>query len=96
MMGICSPILRSINQIEVKYASVSPRSDDNDVCPGNEYELFVFDDGEWKSLGYKLADGNALHYDGLPLNTLLWLRNYTRGNNERPFIIREDMSIEWW
>lgn len=82
--------------IEVKYASVSPRSDDNDVCPGNEYELFVFDDGEWKSLGYKLADGNALHYDGLPLNTLLWLRNYTRGNNERPFIIREDMSIEWW
>lgn len=82
--------------IEVKYASVSPRSDDNDVCPGNEYELFVFDDGEWKSLGYKLADGNTLHYDGLPLNTLLWLRNYTRGNNERPFIIREDMSIEWW
>ena len=82
--------------IEVKYASVSPRSDDNDVCPGNEYELFVFDDGEWKTLGYKLADGNALHYDGLPLNTLLWLRNYTRGNNERPFIIREDMSIEWW
>ena len=82
--------------IEVKYASVSPRSDDNDVCPGNGYELFVFDDGEWKSLGYKLADGNALHYDGLPLNTLLWLRNYTRGNNERPFIIREDMSIEWW
>ncbi len=82
--------------IIVSYVSVSPRSDDNDVCPGNEYELFYFDGSEWTSLGYKLADGNALHYFELPQNTLLWLRNYTRGKNERPFIIREDLNIEWW
>lgn len=82
--------------IAVRYASVSPRSDDNDICPGNEYELFCFDGQEWSSLGYQQAEGNSLHYDDIPLNTLLWLRNYTRGNNERPFVLRENGDIEWW
>ena len=82
--------------IDVKYASVSPRSDDNDVCPGNEYELLFFDGNAWCSLGYRKADGNSLHYDNIPLNTLLWMRNYTRGNNERPFVLHENDEIEWW
>ena len=82
--------------VTVKGFSVSPRSDDNDVCPGNEYELFCFNGTDWISLGYRLAESNALHYDNIPLNTLLWLRNYTRGNNERPFIVRENGDIEWW
>lgn len=76
--------------------SVSPRSDDNDVCPGNEYELFWFDGHSWKTLGYKRADENWLHYDNIPINTLLWLRNYTRGTNERPFIMDAHGAIEWW
>ena len=82
--------------IEVKYASISPRSDDNDICPGNEYELYCFDGNSWRSLGYRKAEGNSLHYDNLPLNTLLWLHNYTRGSNERPFLITEKGEIEWW
>lgn len=82
--------------IDVKYASVLPRSDDNDVCPGNEYELYCFDGDYWTSLGYRMADSNVLHFDKIPLNTLLWLRNYTRGNNERPFIIKDNGDVEWW
>ena len=81
----------------VKYASVSPRSDDNDVCPGNKYELFYFDGNEWITInGSVIAQDNSLHYDNLPTNTLLWLRNYTRGTNERPFIIKNNEEIEWW
>lgn len=80
----------------VKYASVSPRSDDNDICPGSEYELFCFDGQKWSSLGYQRAEDNILHYDNIPLNTLLWLRNYTRGNNERPFMVKENGDIDWW
>lgn len=80
----------------VQSFSVSPRSDDNDICPGNEYELFYFDGREWCSLVHKLAERNSLHYDYIPLHTLLWLRNYTRGNNERPFIIDKTGEIEWW
>lgn len=82
--------------IEVTRATVIPRSDDNDICPGSEYELFCFDGQKWSSLGYQRAEGNILHYDNIPLNTLLWLRNYTRGNNERPFIVKENGDIEWW
>lgn len=82
--------------IAVRYASVSTRSDDNDICPGNEYELFCFDGQEWSSLGYQQAEGNSLHYNDIPLNILLWLRNYTRGNNERPFVVKERDEIEWW
>ena len=82
--------------IGVRYASVSPRSDDNDICPGSEYELFCYDGQKWSSLGYQRAEDNILHYDDIPLNTLLWLRNYTRGNNERPFIVKENGGIEWW
>jgi hypothetical protein len=82
--------------VDVSYVSVSPRSDDNDVCPGNAYELFFFNGQKWISLGANIAEGNSLHYDKIPLNTLLWLRNYTRGTNERPFIIKNDGNIEWW
>lgn len=81
---------------KITCATVIPRSDDNDICPGNEYELFCFDGQKWSSLGYQRADNNVLHYDEIPLNTLLWLRNYTRGNNERPFIIDENGEILWW
>ena len=82
--------------IEVKYISVSPRSDDNDVCPGNEYELLYFTGRSWRSLGFQTPTGNSLHYNDVPLNTLLWVRNYTRGQNERPFIVRDNGDIEWW
>ncbi len=82
--------------INVSYASVSPRSDDNDICPGDEYELMYFDGEEWNLFGYQKGEGNSLHYDDVPLNTLLWIRDYTRGTNERPFIIRENGEIEWW
>ena len=81
---------------DVRYFSVSPRSDDNDICPGNEYELFCFDGTAWISLGYEKATGNSLHYGNIPLNSLLWMRNYTRGSNERPFIVRENGELEWW
>lgn len=75
---------------------IVPRSDDNDVCPGSEYELLFFDNSEWRSLGYLLADNNSLHYDSIPTNTLLWLRDYTRGNDERPFVVNENKELEWW
>ena len=80
----------------VSFVRIVPRSDDNDVCPDNEYELFYYDGRDWNSLGYRQAQGNSLHYDNVPLNTLLWLRNYTRGRDERPFIVDDDGNIEWW
>ena len=81
---------------DVSFVRIVPRSDDNDVCPGNEYELFFYNGRDWKSLGRSIAHDNSLHYDIVPLNTLLWLRNYTRGRDERPFIVDDEGNIEWW
>ena len=80
----------------VKYVSIYPRGDDNDICPGNEYELLCFRGDDWYSLGCQIAKDNYLHYDNIPTNTLLWIRNHTRGNDERPFIVTSDYSIQWW
>lgn len=80
----------------IRNVSIVPRSDDNDVCPGNEYELFCFNGTGWDSLGFRIATDNYLHFDNVPTGTLLWLRNYTRGHDERPFILHDDGSIEWW
>ena len=84
------------NPVQSLSVSISPRSDDNDICRGNEYELLFFDGNRWQSLGYQVAVGNYLHYDDIPVNTLLWIRNYTRGHDERPFLVNEDGEIEWW
>lgn len=82
--------------VSVASVRIIPRSDDNDVCPGNEYELLYFDGDKWKSCGYRKADDNMLHYDNIPRQCLLWLRNHTRGWAERPFLIDGNGDIIWW
>lgn len=76
---------------------IVPRSDDNDIHPGDEYELFQFNTKNgWKSIGgRRTAQGNSLYYEGVPENTLLWLVNYTRGIGERPFVLNLN-KVTWW
>lgn len=83
---------------QVRFARVVPRSDDNDICPGNEYELLWWDrtSHQWASAGRRTATDNVLHYDSIPSGALLWLRNHTRGTDERPFLIDESGHVEWW
>ena len=80
----------------VSSVRVVPRSDDNDVCPGNEYELLYWNGNEWKSLGKQIAQDNRLTYKNVPKYALLWLRNHTRGLDERPFLIDNQGNVEWW
>ena len=62
-----------------------PRTDDNDICPGDEYELFYWDN-DWISLGRKVSTGYQLDFSDVPGNALLWVRDITKGQEERPFI----------
>lgn len=82
----------------VRFVRVVPRSDDNDICPGNEYELLYWDSKlyDWQSTGMRTATDNVLHYDNIPSGTLLWLRNLTRGHDERPFLVNSEGTVEWW
>ncbi|GHU98928.1 hypothetical protein FACS1894159_02140 [Bacteroidia bacterium] len=71
-----------------------PRTDDNDIRPGDSYRLFGWD-GRWVDLGGQKAVSYELTFDRVPCGALLWLRNITRGREERPFIYRDGRQI-WW
>lgn len=81
----------------VSSVRIVPRSDDNDIHPGQEYELYYLTDrSRWHSAGRVIADSNVLHFDSIPSGGLLWLINHTTGLNERPFLVSEDGNVEWW
>ena len=74
--------------IEIDSLLFVPRTDDNFVRRGQDYELFYHSGPEgWKSLGRRRATADTLRYDNVPVNSLLWLHNHSGGKAERPFYI---------
>ena len=72
------------------------RNDDNGIRKGHEYELFYMKDGEWVSLGKQTAtEDDRLFYQNMPKGALYWLRDYTKGKEERIFII-ENNQVKWY
>lgn len=63
-----------------------PRTDDNDISPGDCYELLFWSDSGWESIGITRAEDYELYFSGVPSGALLWLRNITKGKEERPFL----------
>lgn len=82
-------------QESVRFVRIVPRSDDNDIHPGDDYELKFWDGFYWTTLGVCRAKGNSLHYDNVPVGALLWLHDRTRGVDERVFRFKNG-EIEWW
>ncbi|WP_462319178.1 hypothetical protein [Marinilabilia sp.] len=76
---------------KIKYM---PRNDMNAIQPGDEYELFYWNE-EWKSLGRKTADSTTLQYDNAPSNALFWLKNHSAGREERIFSYENGQQV-WW
>jgi len=70
------------------------RNDDNNIRIGDRYELFYWDK-DWRSLGMQTATDTLLIYHDVPENSLLWLRNLTRGKEENVFVIDEDMKQDF-
>jgi hypothetical protein len=71
-----------------------PWNDGNMIERGDRYELLYYDMG-WHSLGQKTADSLALVYDNVPSNAILWLRDLTKGQEERIFTYADGKQI-WW
>lgn len=71
----------------------APRNRDDFVRKGDSYELF-YCDKEWKSAGVQTAVSDSLVYK-VPKNSLLYLKNHTRGQDERIFEYRDGMQIFW-
>lgn len=67
----------------------TPRNRDNFVRKGDKYELLTFVNGDWISHGIQTANADSLLYKNIPKNSLLLLRNHTRGVAERIFEYKE-------
>lgn len=76
---------RNVSIGSVVYA---PRNRDNFIREGDTYELFYWDTDSagWGSLGSHTATSDSLVYDNVPTEALLYLRNHTRGKDERIFM----------
>ena len=72
------------------------RNDDNGIRRDNLYELFYMKDGQWVSMGRKTAEkDDELVYEQVPEGALYWLRNLTRGKEERIFGYEDGKQV-WY
>lgn len=79
-IGIDLEVPETISKIEYL-----PRNDLNMIEIGDEYELFYFDNG-FRSLGRKIAHSHTLQYENVPSNSVLLLRDLTKGKEEGMFL----------
>jgi hypothetical protein len=73
--------------------SYTPRGDGNDITPGDLHELLYWDNNRWISLGKRKADNVKLVYENAPANTLFWIRNHSRGRDERIFTYENGRQV---
>lgn len=71
----------------------SPRNRDDYIRRGDHYELF-YCDKSWKSAGVQTAISDSLTFR-VPAETLLYLKNHSRGQDERIFEYRDGIQIFW-
>lgn len=72
------------------------RNDDNGIRKGHAYELFYADLGKWRSLGKKVAEiDDRIVFSQVPQGALYWLRDYTKGVEERIFEVKQDKTVIW-
>lgn len=75
---------------------ILPHNDGNGIYPGDEYELFYFDEKcQWISCGKKKAESYKLTFNQIPQGALLWLRNLTSGKEERIFTYKNGTQHFW-
>lgn len=79
-------------KVKVDRIVYTPRNRDNYVRPDDVYELF-YCDREWKSAGRIKATADSLVFRDVPENTLLLLRNHSRGLDERIFIYENGVQL---
>lgn len=80
-------------EVEIGSVEFCPRTDDNDVSPGDTYELLCWSTGGWESLGIVIAEDYELNFGGVPSGALLWLRDITKGREERPFLYKDGVQV---
>lgn len=79
-------------KVQIDRIVYTPRNRDNYIRPGDIYELY-YCDRYWKSAGRIKSTVDSLVYRGIPQNVLLFLRNHTRGVDERVFVYEKGEQL---
>ncbi len=77
---------------KIKYL---PRTDSNHVMAGDVYELFIFRNYTFQSLGEQQAVTSSLTFEEVPSAGLYLLKNKTRGREHRIFTYRDGQVLFW-
>lgn len=72
-----------------------PRTDGNCIEIGDDYQLNVFDHGEWCPIWRGRASKTELTLPNIPSNGLYLLNDLTKGREERIFTYENQMQV-WW
>jgi hypothetical protein len=72
------------------------RNDDNGIRKGEVFELLYMANGRWISMGRKTAtEDDMIVFKDVPKDALYWLRNHSKGKEERPFTCENGKQIFW-
>lgn len=83
---------KPVNIDKIEYI---PRNDDNDIVPGQQYELCYFDGGKEIPLGIQVAKTDHLTFKDVPMGTIYILHNLDKGTEERIFTY-DNNQIKWY
>ena len=72
----------------------TPRNRDNFIRTDDEYELFYYNNGKWVSAGRVRPHSDSLLYK-VPEGALLYLKDHTRGKDERIFEYKDGKQRFW-
>ena len=71
------------------------RGDGNTIDIGDTYELFYWNGQGWSSLGKQEAANICLRFRNVPSGGLYWLRDLSKGKEERIFTYEQGRQV-WW
>lgn len=72
-----------------------PRNDGNSIEIGDDYQLQMYDNGTWTTLGWMTAKDTKLVFKNIPSGGLFLLRDRTKGEEERIFTYENGKQV-WW
>lgn len=72
-----------------------PRTDDNHVALGDTYELYIYEDNDFRVLKRQIADSYTLSFDSVPSGGLYLLKDITKGSEHRIFTYTNKKPYFW-
>lgn len=82
-------------EVRLEKMKFCPRTDDNHIVMGDTYELYIYDNDDFRVLKRVTADAYTLTFDSVPSGGLYLLKDMTKGSEHRIFTYRNKKIYFW-